>query len=393
MKPGSTILPSAFVRVLLVLLPLATCHPAHAQGPKTYDVTQSPYNADSTGATDAAAAINKAVTDAVTYGNANNVAVTVSLPAGTYFLQSSAIHVSSANNPFTLTGHSASDTFLTYTRTQNNQVLFVSNNPTPSLIVENITEDANAPGEFNFTQGTIIGFDRAAKTITVKAEAGYPLLNRPDILHYTDLDAKGHHNGQTGYLYTFSDPNRPVWDCIWNGDCPLMNSITPSADGTTAVVAVDHILPYTYVDEPWVMLGSTPSWPKNIATTFQYSNSVTFQNINYYGGLDCWDDGAGGGNTGAVKFINYYQGPPPAVSQPGRPTRFLPDRRATVIQGDQVSTGRGSITYTNCDLSGGWDDVLDLGNNTSYIIKQTLPNQIQGGLLATATTGRATTWN
>ncbi len=74
------------------LLPFALCRPVQAQtpcttGPCTVDVTQAPYHADNTGATDASAAINKAVTDAVTYGNANKVAVTVSLPAGTYFLQ------------------------------------------------------------------------------------------------------------------------------------------------------------------------------------------------------------------------------------------------------------------------------------------------------------------
>ena len=68
---------------LWALLPLALCTQAHAQGPKTFDVTQAPYNADKTGASDARPAIQNAVNDAIAYGNANgHPAVTVLLPAG-----------------------------------------------------------------------------------------------------------------------------------------------------------------------------------------------------------------------------------------------------------------------------------------------------------------------
>ncbi len=60
---------------------------------------------------------------------------------------------------------------------------------TATVTVQNFTEDVNSAAEFGFTQGTIIAIDRAAKpnpTITVKAEAGYPLLNRPDVVAVTN---------------------------------------------------------------------------------------------------------------------------------------------------------------------------------------------------------------
>ncbi len=157
------------------------------RGPKTFDVTQAPYNADNTGATDAAPAINKAVNDAIAYGQTNNVAVTVSLPAGTYYLNSAPIGVFKAQNALTLTGHTSGDTFLTYNNqnggsSQNSKALDIGSN-TGSVTVENFTEDVCSPSQISFTQGTITAFDRNAKThITVMAEAGYPLLNRPDIL-------------------------------------------------------------------------------------------------------------------------------------------------------------------------------------------------------------------
>ena len=163
---------SALVCALWTLLSLAAS--CHAQGPKTFDVTQAPYSADNTGKTDAAPAINQAVKDAVAYGSANNVAVTVSLPAGTYYLNSAALGVYNAKTAITVTGHTSGDTFLTYNNQNggsghNSRALDIQSN-TGSVTLENFTEDVCSASQIAFTQGTITAFNRAANppTITVK---------------------------------------------------------------------------------------------------------------------------------------------------------------------------------------------------------------------------------
>ncbi len=73
--------------LLFALLALSLCGQSRAQGPKTFDVTHPPYNADSTGTVDDTIVIQQAVNDAIAYGNANkHPAVTVLLPAGTFLI-------------------------------------------------------------------------------------------------------------------------------------------------------------------------------------------------------------------------------------------------------------------------------------------------------------------
>ncbi len=112
-----------------------------------------------------------------------------------------------------------------------------------------------------------------------------------------------------------------------------------------------------------------------------YNNgSVTVQNVNYYGGIDAEHAAAGRGHTpnSNISFINYYQGPPPTPAQATatRPARFLPDRRITTMEGFQGGS-RGTMSFINCDMSGGWDDVLDLGSQVAQVIAQPAPNQIE----------------
>ncbi len=386
--------PLGFFCAALSLLALSACRPAHAQtpcttGPCTVDVTQAPYNADKTGATDATAAINKAVTDTVAYGNANHVAVTVYLPAGTYFLQNDVIRLQYCQNALTFTGHSASDTFLTYTNNQNNAIFDIAFNTnaakTATVTIQNFTEDVKSASEFGFTQGTITAIDRTAKpypTVTVKAEAGYPLLNRPDILAVTGSSKFGYVEGYVDTLYTFSDPKTSLYDGNYgrlvDGNYELdrsrMETITPSADGTTAVIAVNHISSHSYVGVPWMILSNgeaTDSSRRRIATWIDYNDNLTLQNINYYGGNVIVDDAGGGHMTGSLTYINYYQGAPPAVSQPGRPARpgIPSDRRQTCFEGFQIEN-RFTTSFINCDISGGSDDPLNIGGNSARVISQ-----------------------
>ena len=107
-----------------------------------------------------------------------------------------------------------------------------------------------------------------------------------------------------------------------------MALITPSADGTTAVIAVDRIPSHTYVGEPWMILSNSEITHNNNhgnnnngirgGTSIYSGNNVILQNINYYGGNVAVNDG-GANVTGNMTFINYYQGAPPAVASPDDP--------------------------------------------------------------------------
>ncbi len=159
-----------------------------------------------------------------------------------------------------------------------------------------------------------------------------------------------------------------------------MALITPSADGTTAVIAVDRIPSHTYVGEPWMILSNSEITHNNNhgnnnngirgGTSIYSGNNVILQNINYYGGNVAVNDG-GANVNGNMTFINYYQGAPPAVSQPGRPARpgIPSDRRQACYEGFQMEN-RGTTTCTNCDFSGGSDDALDIGSNSARITGQ-----------------------
>ncbi len=349
---------SVFVPALLIVLSLTLCRTVQAQGPKTFDVTQAPYNADTTGVNDDAPAINQAIKDAVAYGNANgHPAVTVLLPAGTYLIKETIVIQHSTN--LTFTGASAAATMIWYTKKSMSSFDVESNN---GVTFGNFSADVqkiNGQYDLNITQGTITAVNRAAKQVTINVEDGYPLLNRPDIQHSPTIG----NTYLSAWLWTLPDAHRIDFD-----DWPNTKIIAPSADGKTAVVTCAGLGKQVRVGEPYLIwaadgddgTGKSQSTGGNFLGIGFNTGACTYQNINFYGGSIPWM-GVRNYDMGSCLFDNIYCGPPP----------YQPDRHLTCNQGWAMSQSNpGSLTIQNSKFIGTWDDVFDVGCNETTVISQ-----------------------
>ncbi len=349
---------SAPVCALLAFLCLAACRPVQAQGPKTFDVTQAPYNADSTGQSDDTTAIQNAVNDAIAYGNANNhPAVTVLLPAGTFLVaggpsQNTQINIIGATN-LTFQGAGTGSTTIWYSRANSGHCFFIHGNT--NFTLQNFSADVQKIGgqyDLGETQGTITAISRtpgsSTVTLTVQVEAGYPPLSRAGLLN-APTSAYGR------VLYLLTDPTRQDF-----GDFPSLTKITPTGSGMTGALTL-YTTHNFYVGEQWTVYPNGGG----LWCDMGYGNAgaTTLQNINFYGGAVNWMGNAG--YTGSLTYDHLYCGPPP----------YQPDRHQTCLEGWQMG-GRGAFTVTNSTFLRTWDDTFDVGGGYgAAVLSQPQPNQ------------------
>ena len=272
---------SSLACTLWVLLCLAAC--CQAQGPKTFDVTQAPYSADPTGTVDDTAAIQRAVNDAIAYGNANgHPAVTVLLPAGTYLVAggpSTQITITGSTN-LTFEGAGTASTMVWYTRAGLGRCFAIYGNT--NVTIQDFSADVQklpATGQYDLgeTQGTITAVSRtpgsSTVTLTVQVEQGYPLLSRPDIQAAPS-------NGYGQVLYLLTDPTRQ------NFDSPSLTGVTPTGSGATGTLTLNTGNNDLYVGEQWTIYTNPGALWMNMG--YGNSGTTTLQNLNYYGGAVGW---------------------------------------------------------------------------------------------------------
>ena len=280
-------------------------------------------------------------------------AVTVLLPAGTYLIAAGAVNIVGATD-LTFTGAGAAGTMLWYTRAELGRCFFTHGNT--NLTIQDLSSDVqrlpNGQYDLGIAQGTITAINAAARQVTVQAEGGYPLLNRPDI---QASPSSGY--GKTLWMQT--DPARMDLD-----GAATMTSIAPSADGTTAVITLQGVVPRLHPGERWVIYNSEGA----LWCDMGYGNAgaTTVQNVNYYGaGMGTMGDA--GNNTGTFTISNVYSGPPPYQSD-----RLIASSGGWAMN----SENRASILIENSTFLQTWDDVFDVGCDETGTLSQPSPNQV-----------------
>jgi autotransporter-associated beta strand protein len=306
-----------------------------ASGPPTlFDVRN--YEAKGDGVADDYPAINSAIQAAIATGPGS----VVSIPGGTYLLNSgqtlvlnnaSGITVQGDTNTLLINGNMApSDTFSIQGGSQN--------------ITFNMLQLDVAP--LRFTQGTITSIDQKSNTCTVTIDSGYDPPNRADLAAQTTLRI-------------WTDPGSITWDqnyqpAILTNRAQLSPGVWQFAFSSTPKSAI--------LGKKFALWNYGGGWGVNIADN---TGNILMQDVAWYGG------GAGAGfgisrNRGAITLRRASVGIPPGSN------RLIGGTGGIGVQGN-----RGAITYDTCSIAYNDDDRTDSGTDLTHILTKLGPAQIQ----------------